>query len=46
MREIILVVFLFVSNQLYAAPIKWVLNDVVFDDGGTASGSYKLARKL
>lgn len=41
MKKLILAGFLcFFSLALMAAPITYVLHNVVFDDGGTASGSF------
>jgi hypothetical protein len=39
MRSIILLLF-FGSVGLHAAPVEWTLENVQFDDGGTASGSF------
>ena len=33
--------FFFGSTTVFAIPMTWTLQDVTFDDGGTASGSYQ-----
>ena len=40
MKNIIAMVSLFASLAVNAAPVTWTLNNYVFDDGGTASGSF------
>jgi len=37
---LLLVTFAIGIPTAFAAPIQWVLQDVIFDDGGTASGTY------
>ncbi len=31
---------LFVSGSAFSTPLTWTLNDIVFEDGGTATGSF------
>jgi hypothetical protein len=40
MKNLMVIVALLVSAITNAAPVTWTLNNYVFDDGGTASGSF------
>jgi hypothetical protein len=40
MRHALGVILLFVVGSAQAIPVVWTLQDVAFDDGGTATGSY------
>jgi len=40
MRSVVAVIILFVTGSVQAAPITWTLNNVVFDDGATVTGSF------
>lgn len=40
MNRILIVLGLLISGSAQAFPLQWTVNDVVFDDGGTASGSF------
>lgn len=40
MRSIIISITLIVSSPVFAIPVTWTLDGVVFDDGGVASGSF------
>ena len=40
LRSIFIVLLVLVTSLASAAPVRWSLEDVVFDDGGTAFGSF------
>jgi hypothetical protein len=40
MRNLLFVSLFICSTSAYAIPVTWTLDDVTFDDGGTAFGSY------
>ena len=40
MRQMFLVLFFLLSAAASAAPVTWTLNDVLFNDGATATGSF------